>query len=417
MYFKNERVLEISLLFILVFQTLRSHSALSSSALVLITIFVLIFILFSLFDSKLKIANIIRFLSLFSLAVSIFSLIFLKAIFERQNSLDKINVNDGMIMTEFGTKSLLAGKNPYSISYLEAVKKEKSQAGQKNYEIEELKHFQYSPVILWLSVSFFLVSQNLFNFFDLRIVLVSLFFISALIGYLLTNRSVLFLIIFLFNPVFLSSLTTGANDVVPLFFLFLCLMFLKLSKISVATVALTFAVGSKLIALPFAPIYFIYLIRTKGMGRKEIFVQFVIFLVSSLAIYLPFAVWNIGDFVSDLVIYQVAGGSVGKPIAGFLGLPQLLNTLGIISKDSTFPFFILFVPIYLAFLRFFWRLMGKSRNLTSLTLGYFFAFLIFVSFTRIVQTTYLDYISQFLILAAFYSDVDVKNLPGSTNRR
>lgn len=397
MILKNYRLLEISLLFILVFQTLRSNLLANNLVLVLTGLFFLSFVLFSFLHVKL---SGFRLLSLILLALTVFLPLLTRAISERGNNRGYVNVNESMLMVEHATKSLLAGNNPYSISYLEAVRQEKSQSGQKDYEIEDLKHLQYSPSIFWLTLPSYIVFQDLFHFFDLRIVLVFLLFISGLIGYLLTNRSVLFLIIFLFNPVFLSSLMQGSNDIVPLTFIFLSLLFLKFSKITYATIVLAIACGSKLTAIPFVPIYFGYLFVRKSQ-KESAFKQILIFIAFSLIIYLPFAIWNFWDLMSDLFIYQIGGGVIGKPIVGYLGLPQILHNFGLIDQDSSLPFFVLFVPIYFVFLYFFLKIVGKINDLSFYVIGYVVSFFVFLGFSRMIQTDYIAFISQFLVLSAF----------------
>lgn len=398
---KNERLLEISLLFILVFQTLRSNLLANNLVLVLVALFFLSFVFFSFLNKK---QSIFKLLSLILLAVSIFLPLLSKVIDERKNNVGHVNVNESMLMVEYATKSLLLGNNPYSISYLEAVRQEKSQSGQMGYEIEDLKHFQYSPAIFWMTVPFFILSQYLFSFFDLRLLLVSIFLTAAYIGYKLTRGSSLFLIIFLFNPVFLFSLIAGSNDVFPLTFIFLNLLFLKFSKMAYATIALSLAIGFKLIALPLVPIYFSYLLVRK-FPKELILRQFVIFIIFSLIIYLPFAIWNFWDLISDLVIYQIGGGTTGKPIVGFLGLPQLLHNFGLISQNSNFPFFVLFVPIYFLFLYLFLKSAKKITDLSFYVIGYVFSFFVFLVFSRMIQTDYIAFISQFIVLSAF---VDTK---------
>lgn len=408
---KKDAKLDAALFFILLFEFLRKYLISDVFVLSIIGLFGVVFIILSFFDFKFKKREFFRMLCFLIVAFFVFWQFIQIGIIERAKG--DLNVNDGMIMTEFAAKSLVEGKNPYEVNYLQAVQKEKKLAGVFDYEREELAHMQYSPLAFLLTVPALLVSQEFFGFFDLRLLLVPLFLVSAFCGYLLCGRRILFLIIFLFNSVFLVSLYKGAVDTMVLFWLLLGLLFLKLERLNWASFVVGLAVGTKFIAIPFVPIFFAYLFMLEKRNLKLILPQIAVFLSVCVFVYLPFAVWGIGELWKDLVIYQLIGGQIGKPIAGFVGLPQLAKSIGFVSVGTNFPFFALFIPTYLLFLAAFWRFAKRVNDLNFYIATYFFSFLLFVGFSRVVQTDYLAYISQFLVLATFAGDK--KLIRGSSN--
>lgn len=399
---KFNKNLDAALFFIFIFEFLRRYSETEPLLLSVLGLFGMIFVVLSLFDFKFKKREFFRLICFLIVVVFAFWHFIQTGINGREKG--DLVVNDGMIMTEFAAKSLVGGKNPYELNYIEAVQKEKKLAGFFDYEREELGHMQYSPFVFLLTVPAFLFSQELFGFFDLRLLLVPLFLLSAFCGYFLCGKKILFLIIFLFNSVFLVSLYKGSVDTLVLFLLILGLLFLKFKRINYASLMIALAVGTKLIAVPFVPIFFAYLFILKRKNLKNILPQIAIFCVVCGIIYLPFAIWNLKELWTDLVVYQLIGGQSGKPIAGFAGLPQLIKSVGLVVGDSKFPFFVLFMPTYLLFLHAFWKFAKGMSNLNFYIASYFFSFLIFLSFSRVIQTDYLAYISQFLVLAAFAGD-------------
>ncbi len=403
MRLENQKIFEASLLFILVFQTIKSNLITNLLVLALIAIFIVFFVIFSLPKIEFPYINKLRLYCFLAIVLVIFTSLLSNFFVSRTLDYGKSQLNDGMIMTEFATKALLSGKNPYAISYLEVVQKEKTPAGKLDYEREELKHFIYSPVTFFVSAPFFLLSENIFHSFDLRIVLLFFFFSAAVVGSFIVKDKILFLMLFVFNPVFLNSMLQGAVDIIPLTFLYLCICFLLKGQVTRATILLAIACGTKLTVTPFVPVYFLFLYLgfKKDWGFKKILIQLVYFVVASLVIYLPFLFWDPQSMFKNLVLYQISGGSVGRPIAGFLGIAQILTAAGLIRQDSNFPFYLLFIPVFVVGLKIIFNFLKLAVDVRALVISYVGIFFVFLAFSRIVQTDYLAYVSQFLVLSAF----------------
>lgn len=389
---KKYNLLETALVFILTLTVLREFAVQNVLLLFGLAIFIILFIVISASFIHFKNLGVIRVFIFCTIVFLLYLSLLNKVITERTLNEMSSYVHDGMIMTEEASRQLIGGKNPYSISYIDLVNKEKevSQIGRL-----ELSHYLYSPITFYSNLPF--------SKFDMRLTLVVFLLLSCLIVIPVIKEKMLFSIIFLLNPLFLVSTFKGAVDVITLFFLFLSMYLLNKRKFSLATVSVALACGAKLTALPFAPIYFSYLlIYYKGRFVFGRFLkQLAIFVLIISVIYLPFVIWSFEDLLSDFVFYQLAGGESGRPIAGFLGIPQLLYHFGLISQDSKLFFSVFLLPLYGLFVFLTLKIFRNTLSISSLSLLYFFIFLLTISFSRIVQTDYLAFISQFLLLSAF----------------
>lgn len=395
-------ILEAALLFILVFNILQVYKITNQVILTLLAILVFIFFVLSA-NLVPRLGNFARSVRLWCLILTVLvihiSLLF-GSVLERLAS-PRYRIHDGALITEESFRAIISGKNPYSISY------DKVLVSQEDY-LDKVKHREtdkniYSPMAFFINFPTFLVTSNFFNFIDMRITAVVCFLVAAFLALLVIKEKILFLILFLLNPVFLKSVYFGANDIFILFFLILCIVFLNFKKIIFATFTLALGVCTKLLFLPFVPLYFLYM-SAFGISKNSLKNNFLIFFIISLSIYLPFILMNPKDFLDDMFVYNFLGGSLGRPIAGFVGVPQFLNKFGIVAQSSSFPYFILLIPLSLIFLYLSANLLKRRPSPQLLVLLYAFFFILVFSFSRIVQSDYLSYLSEVLILAAFLSE-------------
>ena len=394
----NILILESSLLFILVVTLFRSQFIENRIVILLTAILILVFIPLSFFPVKSLHFKNIRFFLLISILIIIQGYMLIKSVGDRR--VGQGSVHDGVIVTEVSYRALMSGVNPYSVNFGDDLNREKYFGSVPSYAAV---HFPYSPMMLFANMPIFWLSDNLAGFIDMRITLVIFFFLTAFIGTLMVREKTLFLIIFLLNPLFVPLLYYGANDIVILFFFFLQLCFLYFKKQSLATVMLALATGTKLLILPLVPLYFLYLFMlTDKVDRfRFLFKQFLLFTLVNLIVYLPFFIWNSHDLLEDLIFPWIGNGTLSHPIAGFLGVPQIFSRLGLISVDSSFPFIIFLFPLWALFLIFAFIILKKTRNISTLCGLYVINFILCLAFSRLLQTYYLAFISQILLLSAF----------------
>jgi len=394
----NILILESSLLFILVVTLFRSQFIENRIVILLTAILILVFIPLSFFPVKSLHFKNIRFFLLISILIIIQGYMLIKSVGDRR--VEQGSVHDGIILTEASYRALIKLQNPYSVNFGDVLNREKYFGSVPSYAAV---HFPYSPMMLFANMPIFWLSDNLAGFIDMRITLVIFFFLTAFIGTLMVREKTLFLIIFLLNPLFVPLLYYGANDIVILFFFFLQLCFLHFKKQSLATVMLALATGTKLLILPLVPLYFLYLfmLSNKADKLRIFFKQFLLFTLVNLIVYLPFLIWNSHDLLEDLIFPWIGNGILSHPIAGFLGVPQILSRIGLIPVDSSFPFFLLALPFLGLLSIFSFYILKRSAHPANLCMLFALNILLLLSFSRLLQTYYLAFISQILLLSAF----------------
>lgn len=400
----NRGIFEGALASILIFSLLLIFRIDNQLILTILAFLLLIFISLGA-KSLLKIreANYqIRLYCLVAIAITLHGYLLANAVFSRIYD-PNYSVHDGALITEESYRQLMLGKNPYSISYEALFLNQVDYADKIAHG--ELNRNIYSPFAFLINFPVFLVTEKIFGILDMRIFSVMSLFMAAILSLAVVREKVLFLIIFLFNPIFVKSVYFGANDVLILLLFCISLLFLYFRKILLATIVVALGSSTKLLFLPFVPLYFLFLASAKkGDKRQLIFKNLVTFTLVCVVIYLPFIIWNPGDFFDDFFIYNLLGGDLGRPIAGFLGIPQILNKFGLIAGNDTFPFFILAIPLSVAFVFYAAKVLRNSTTLPLLVFLYAVLFGVVFSFSRIVQSDYLTYLSQVLVLSAFLKD-------------
>lgn len=399
----NPQILESATLFILLLNLFRSYFLLNVYLLLTVCIPLFLFIILS-FDPffTYRYTKSIRFLCLFLIIILLMVTISREYFIYRLRNPSNPYMHDSVMQTELVTSSFLEGKNPYSITFEKVLKGKRFYFGKEWHPV--LKNYVYSPVTFLVNVPFHLITTSFLSFTDSRVALLFFFFFTGVVGSVIVRKKMLFLILFFLNPLFLRSLFIGTNDILVLFFFFLCIGFLKYKKYFWASVFLAIAVGTKLIIAPFIPLYFLYLfqkLRVRKDRYRYLIKQFLLFLVILTIIYLPFFVWDPQALTKSLILFPLAGGNQSYPITGIIGVPQLLTQLGAISSRGTFPFY-LFEPIIifplLLYANFLFR---KSPKLSLLCATYIVIFAITFAFSRVFQPNYLDFLSQILVLAVF----------------
>src|SRR3989344_2050316 len=352
----NILILESSLLFILVVTLFRSQFIENRIVILLTAILILVFIPLSFFPVKSLHFKNIRFFLLISILIIIQGYMLIKSVGDRR--VGQGSVHDGVIVTEVSYRALMSGVNPYSVNFGDDLNREKYFGSVPSYATV---HFPYSPMMLFANVPIFWLTDNLAGFIDMRITLVIFFF----------------------------------------FFLQLCFLYFK--KQSLATVMLALATGTKLLILPLVPLYFLYLfmLSNKADKLRIFFKQFLLFTLVNLIVYLPFLIWNSHDLLEDLIFPWIGNGILSHPIAGFLGVPQILSRIGLIPVVSSFPFFLLALPFLGLLSIFSFYILKRSAHPANLCMLFALNILLLLSFSRLLQTYYLAFISQILLLSAF----------------
>ena len=196
---------------------------------------------------------------------------------------------DTFDLFKLGPKYLIEGKNPYSQSYPQL------------YRGVTADYYSYSPLTLYL----FLPADILFN--DPRytylvsdlVVVFLLYKILSKAKNLSSRTKYLLPLLFLYHPS--ESIILEQSWMDPLIFMMLVLFvyFERCSKElkKFSFIPLAFFLGMRHTMLIISPVFFLF----KKIARKTVFLSLgAIFLA-----FLPFALWNFGDFWDDLVKFYV----------------------------------------------------------------------------------------------------------------
>lgn len=399
----NQKILEAALASILIFTLLTIFRISNQLILTLVAFLLLIFIVLS-GKSFLKIGGgdyRLRIYIIVAIATAIHGYLLTSSVVERLHD-PKYSVHDGTLITEESYRQLTQGKNPYSISYEALFQNQVDYLDKVAHN--ELDRNSYSPLAFLINFPVFAATDVIFGVIDMRIFSVVSLFIAGFLLLSIVGEKILFLIIFLFNPVFAKSIYFGANDVFILLLLCASIFFLYFRKIEMVTIAVALGSSTKLLFLPFVPLYFLFLTAAIKDQRILIFKNMARFGLICAIVYVPFIIWNPGDFFDDVFAYNLLGGDLGRPIAGFVGTAQILNKFGLIAENNAFPFFLLLIPLSLIFLFYAASLLRKFATLPLLVFLYAVFLIIVLSFSRIVQSDYLTFLSQVLVLAAFLKD-------------
>lgn len=397
----NTKLLESAILFLLVLDIFRSQFITNLIVLGIVAVALVVFMVFSLptFAKSTSFGR-GRFIFFLIIVFAIHGFILSQKIAEREMQGKAYWVHDGVLQTEFAASALENGQNPYAISYRRVL------VGQ-GYNVEGkeapvVAHYDYSPVMFLVNLPIFNFTEGLFNIVDMRISLVIFLFLAAFVGAYVVGEKILFLTLFLLNPIFLPLMYFGANDSILLFFVLAAFVSLIFKKYIASTVLFALACGTKIIVLPIVPLYFVYLFwvgkRDKSLNLSR---QFIYFLLASAVIYLPFIIWDFYAIYDDLIAYVFLGGGQNHPIVGYFGLQQMLFFGGLISESSTFPYYIFLVPVAAVFLIVSFKILRNSLNLATLCVLYVLFSLALLFFSKVLQTNYLAFLSQILIFSGF----------------
>jgi hypothetical protein len=325
------------------------------------------------------------------------------------------SVHDGILQVEEGIKFLLEGKNPYRENYHILEKQNDGLIGTSLGDVlinPAIYHFVALPWHLIFSVPFYWVSHSLFNWYDQRIVFLLLYFLSLIIIYHIPKRQenkLLFLIIFVFNPLFLTNFIGGTNDILVFTWVLLSLYLLKIKKIKLSALILGLAVLSKHSAWPLIPFYFLYLWfgnnnQLRWQKIKDIFYQTYPFFIVSIVFFGFFLIWDTRAFIEDIYLYLAGNLPTSYPINGF-GFSALIFVSGFVTTQTAyFPFWILQLIFILPLVYFLFKLQRRTNTLSQVIFNYSLTLFVFWFFSRFFHFNYIGYLTLLIISAYFFND-------------
>ncbi len=343
---------------------------------------------------------------LWILIVTIIGSAFASEIILRHESLPIFRIHDIVLQQEIAIKYLLLGKNPYAEDYFGTPLEDWNYSDtEKN---PALYHFVMQPFYTIFAIPFHVISGRLFGFFDGRIPLLFLFFMSLLFAHILVRdgeKKRQFLLLLAFNPAMLPYVIEGRSDFFMFGFLLPSLYFLYKQKNIISSVFLALAFAVKQSAWPLFPFYVSYL-WFKEKDKTKVFQSIGIFVVIFGIIVLPFFLWDSKAFIYSTVLYLSGNAPNSYPISGY-GFGMLLNQFGVIkSVKDQFPFAIFQLLIGMPLLIYLIRHLKKNLSVKYLILAYAIFLSVFWYFSRYFNNSHIAYLTLLFTCAYFWPNKD-----------
>lgn len=333
------------------------------------------------------------------------------AIIYRHNTVPYLYIHDGAIQVEEAVKFLLAGKNPYTESYVPTPMAQWPFHEPGVLTNPGLFHLIYLPFLLIASVPFYIGSLAWLGWFDQRFLYLGMLGLSAImvprVGANPRDKLAALMVLAL-NPLFVPFFIEGRNDIVVSFWLIVVILLVQRQRLVWAGIALALAAATKQTSWFLIPFFAMYI---TGTGKASDLVHRArVLLPAALvlaAILVPFLVWSPGAFLDDVINYQsgIASGAALYPIKS-LGLGSLaLGSQWIHRNTDVFPFWWFQVAFggagTIVMLYYQWR----HNTLAQMLLNYAILLFIFSFFSRTFNDNHLGFALTWLILPSFVSDV------------
>jgi len=328
-------------------------------------------------------------------------------------------IHDGIVQTEEAIKYLLAGKNFYTENYLGTPLAEWGDGKIQEFRSGEvftnpaLYHNVYPPFYFLSSVPFYWAAETFFHWYDQRIVLaialvLSVFFLIRLGK--LTEKTLLVLILFLFNPPFIHYFIEGRNDIFVIFLIILTVYFLARGKNRASSISFALACLSKQSVWLLLPFYFLYLYFqnsnsfSKMVQRvKAVLSQTYPMIIIGVIILLPFLIWDFHSFWEDIFLYPSGKLLTSYPITGY-GFSQFLamTKTGVESIFDYFPFWIIQFIVGIPLFYFLYRVQKRNNSLNQMLTNYGIFLFVFWLFSRFFNDNYIVFIVTIFVLAYLF---------------
>jgi hypothetical protein len=325
-------------------------------------------------------------------------------------------VHDNIQQVEPAIGFLLDGKNPYEEDYFGTELEKSTYIRTTKGDIllnPSLFHCISLPWQFAISAPFYWFFNNVFNFYDQRIMYLIVFILSLFALFSLPKkRENKFILVALYalNPLFISYFVSGRSDVFVLSFLIFTIYFLSKKKFLLSGTMLALACTSKHSALFLVPFYYMYLFfkMKVGLGWKHKIKDMIrltwIVPVLFLIIIVPFLLWNATAFLEDVYLYPAGKIATSYPINGF-GVANWMYELGLIENYTDYvPLWIIQIPLAIIMLIFMFFAQRKDNTLSRMIFN--FASLIFVYwiFSRFFHDNYVGFVSQLFLIAYFLQE-------------
>lgn len=324
------------------------------------------------------------------------------AIVVRHQTSPIYGVHDIILQQESAIQFFLHGKNPYATTYFGTPLQ------QWHYSDTEINpalyYFVMQPFYFLFAVPFYLVMGHGIGFFDARVPLFFLFIaILIMIQRLIKDedKKRIFMILFAFNPAYVSYFMEGRDDIFLFAFLFAGLYLLYKKKLSWAQIPLALSFAIKQSVWPMFPFLLMYLYQ-ETHNWKKLLKYIAIFAIVFGIIAMPFFAWNPKAFLDSTIFYLSGNVAHSYPVAGY-GLGMILSQAGVIKNvHAYYPFWIwqaiFALPLMVGLL--YWQ--KKENTVQRLILVYGIFLFVFWYLSRYFHNSHAGYLSIVFMTAYFW---------------
>ncbi len=313
-------------------------------------------------------------------------------------------INDSGLQTEIAGRFLLLGKNPYKETYEQTDLVKARYIDEAGSTVNPaLYHNAYPPFLLILSAAGFRVFSQVFHWFDIRVVSLIFYAGLLLLGFIkfgISERLLLFLALVGINPLFISLMMQGSNDVIVLTLILWALFFLEHKRFIVAGVLLGLSIATKQVAWVAMPFFVFYAWKTASRNKFPHF--FLSMIGVAIVIFLPFLMWDSYALWENLVLYVSGSLPNSYPIHNFgLGM-FLVKMWKLPSIYSYYPFWI-WQAIIGGIVFLIWIKMQKNQCTAANVLSGFTVLLAATwIFNRFMNFSYLAALSGLIAVASLW---------------
>lgn len=337
----------------------------------------------------------------------------------RHQTAPEYGVHDIVLQQEAAIRYLLHGKNPYSETYFGTPME------KWNYSVTEvnpaLYHFVMEPFYLIFPLPFYVISNHILGYFDVREVLWFLFAALLVLAYFIPKdkeNKRLLVTLLAFNPAMLGYTLEGRSDMFAYFFLFLGFFLLEKKKLFWAGVPIALSFAIKQSTWPFIPFYGIFLVYFAYKEKKHLWERTLCvvknvsgFLVTSGIFILPFYFWNPTAFVASTVYYLSGNTSHSYPVSGY-GFGMVLHQFNIIPDvHAYFPFTFVQLGVGIPVLFMAGIYLWKRPSVQRLILCYGIFLFVFWYLSRYFNNSHVGYLSMLFITAYLWPMAEDKITP------
>lgn len=367
-----------------------------------------LYLLLDVFDLKERIYNRAKDISLLAVILLVLGTSFSSGIVSRHLTAPIYGVHDIILQQEAAIRYFLDGKNPYAEDYFGTPLEDWHYS--QTEENPALYHYVMQPLYHIFPLPFYYLSNRTLGYFDARIPLYILFFVSLVIAHRIPRENLdkrLFVILLAFNPAVLGYTLEGRSDMFMYGFFITSLLFLYKKRLLASSIFLGFAFAVKQSIWPFLPFYIAYLWFTRK-DKKEIIVSSALFLIVFLAFIFPYLLWDPHSFISSTILYLSGQTEHAYPVSGY-GLGMLLSQFGFISDRHAYYPFIIWQAVFcipaLIGLIFYLR---KNPSIKRMVFVYGLFLFAYWYLSRYFNNSHLGYLSVVFLTAYFWPENESK---------